>query len=139
MVATPSLSEIDWHDSYRIIRSIYPPIDLFEDIADPADWELIANAEPKTNPRVRDQIGDITLLPTEHRISGPTASFVMAAFTHISRERPSRFSDGSYGVWYCGESFEVALAETAHRFERFMTATNEPPGDAQYRGLRAPL
>jgi hypothetical protein len=136
---TLSVSQVNWPESHRIIRTIYPPVWLFEDIADPADWELIANAEAKTNPRVRDQIGDITLVPTEHRISGPTASFVMAAFTHISRERPSRFSDGSYGVWYCGESFEVALAETAHRFERFMTATNEPPGDAQYRELRAPI
>jgi hypothetical protein len=53
------------------------------------------------------------------------------------RERPGRFSDGSYGVWYCGDRFEVALAETAHHFERFMFRTNEPPADAQYRELRA--
>ena len=38
---------------------MYPPIDLFEDIADPADWELIAAAEAKTNPRVREEIGAI--------------------------------------------------------------------------------
>ncbi|HEX3440779.1 MAG TPA: RES family NAD+ phosphorylase, partial [Pseudolabrys sp.] len=54
-------------------------------------------------------------------------------------ERPSRFSDGSTGVWYCGDRFEVALAETAYHFARFMAATQEPPADAQYRELQAPI
>ena len=43
-----------WATSHRIIRTIYPPVDLFEDIADPADWELLTAAEAKTNPRIRD-------------------------------------------------------------------------------------
>jgi hypothetical protein len=133
----PLVSRIEWSGSHRIIRTIYPPIDLFEDIADPADWELILSAEAKTNPRVREQIGDLSLVPVERRVSGPTASYVMAAFTHASRERPGRFSDGSFGVWYCGDRFELALAETAHHFERFMSSTREPPGDSQYRELRA--
>jgi RES domain len=133
----PPLSGIEWPVSHRIVRTIYPPVWLFEDIAEPADWDLIASAEAKTNPRVRDQIGDLTLVPAARRVSGPTASLVMAAFTHVSRERPGRFSDGSYGVWSCGDRFEVALAETAHHFERFMARTSEPPGDAQYRELRA--
>src|SRR5258708_25082800 len=32
---------LQWTPGYRIIRTIYPPVDLFEDIADPADWELL--------------------------------------------------------------------------------------------------
>jgi hypothetical protein len=47
----------------------------------------------------------------------------MGAFTHVSLDRPSRFSDGSYGVWYCGDHVEVALAETANHFDRFLRAT----------------
>jgi hypothetical protein len=136
---TPPTSDIAWPVSHRIIRTIYPPIWLFEDIAAPEDWDLIASAEAKTNPRVREQIGDLTLVPAERRVSGPTASLVMAAFTHVSRERPSRFSDGGYGVWYCGDRFEVALAETAYHFARFMARTDEPPADAQYRELQAPI
>ena len=134
---TPPVTPVDWPASHRIVRTIYPPVFLFEDIAPPEDWELIASAEAKTNPRVRDEIGDLTLVPTGRRVSGPTASLVMAAFTHVSRERTSRFSDGAYGVWYCGDRFEVALAETAYHFERFMAATREPPADAQYRELTA--
>jgi hypothetical protein len=69
VTAAAPLADIDWPDSYRIIRTIYPPVDLFEDIADPADWELIASAEAKTNPRVRDQIGDLSLVPVDWRRS----------------------------------------------------------------------
>jgi hypothetical protein len=131
----PPLRSVRWAKSHRIIRTIYPPVDLFEDIADPADWELLVAAEAKTNPRILDAVGNLGLVPVDRRVSGPTASLVMGAFTHASRDRPGRFSDGSYGVWYCGDRFEVALAETAHHFQRFMLATAEPPGEADYREL----
>jgi hypothetical protein len=137
LVSLPPTADIAWDPAHRIIRTIYPPVWLFEDIADPADWDLIASAEAKTNPRVRDEIGNLSLIPPRRRIAGPTASLVMGAFTHASRDRPSRFSAGGYGVWYCGNSFDVALAETAHHFERFMRATAEPAGEAQFRELRA--
>jgi len=133
--STPPRVKVTWPKAYRIIRSLYPPIDLFEDIADPADWELLASAEAKTNPRVRDQVGQIALVPARRRVSGPGASWVMAPFTHVSRARPTRFSDGSYGAYYCGNSFKVAMAETVHHFERAMRATREPKLVADYREL----
>jgi RES domain len=136
---TPPLADIAWPVSHRIIRTIYPPVWLFEDIAAPEDWDLIASAEAKTNPRVREQIGDLSIVPPARRVAGPSASLAMAAFTHVSRDRPSRFSDGGYGVWYCGDRFALAMAETAYHFERFMAATQEPPADAQYRELQAPI
>lgn len=131
----PATSHVQWKHTYRLIRSIYPPIDLFEDIADPADWELIASAEAKTNPRVRDALGAVHLVPVERRIAGPGATWVMAPFCHVSRDRPSRFSDGSYGVYYAGDRFEVALHETIFHYERFMRATGEEPAQADFREL----
>ena len=131
----PPLVQLAWPKAWRIIRTVYPPVWLFEDIADPADWDLLASAEAKTNPRVRDAVGDLSLVPPTRRVAGATASLVMGAFTHASRSRPSRFSDGSFGVWYCGDRAEVALAETAHHFERFMRATAEPAAEAQFREL----
>ena len=130
-------AEIDWPDSHRIIRTIYPPIWLFEDIAAQADWELIASAEAKTNPRVRDEIGDLSLVPPSRRVAGPGASIVMGAFTHCSIERRSRFSDGTYGIWYAGDRFDVALAETVYHHEQFMRRTNEAPADSQFREIKA--
>jgi hypothetical protein len=53
----------------------------------------------------------------------------------VSRDRPSRFSDGSYGVYYAGNRFEVALHETVYHYERFMRATDEAPSQADFREL----
>lgn len=137
MVGDPALprTSVSWQQATRLIRDVYPPIQLFEDIADPADWELIAQGEARTNPRVRDELGSIHLVPPTRRVSGPGASRVMAPFVHVSPERPTRFSSGEYGAYYCGDRFEVALAETIHHFERAMAATEEAPLIADYREL----
>jgi hypothetical protein len=120
----------------RIIRTIYPPIDLFEDIADPADWEALASAEAKLNPRIRDSIGDLSKVPVARRVTGPGAIWVMAPFVYCSPLRPGRFSDGSFGLYYAGDRTEVAIAETVHHHARFMRATNEAPGwTSQFREL----
>jgi RES domain len=127
-IARVPIATINWPNAIRIIRSIFPPIDLFEDIADPADWPLLISAEMKTNPRLMETIGNLDLVPADRRVAGPGSSYLMAPFTHISSVRPSRFSDGSYGVLYAGNCFEVALFETIHHHARFMARTNEPAG-----------
>jgi hypothetical protein len=127
---------VSWPGTWRIIRSIYPPVDLFEDIADPRDWEALVSAEAKTNPRVRNEVGDLGKVPPARRVSGPGASLVMAPFVHCSTLRPGRFSDGSYGIYYAGDSETVALAETIHHHGMFMEATGEAPGwTADFRSL----
>ncbi|MEM8572508.1 MAG: RES family NAD+ phosphorylase [Pseudomonadota bacterium] len=127
---------VTWAKTWRIIRSIHPPIDLFEDIADPRDWEALVSVEAKTNPRLRDQVGALGKVPPERRVSGPGASYVMAPFVHCSPMRPSRFSDGSYGLYYAGDRETVALAETIHHHALFMAATNEAPGwTSDFRAL----
>lgn len=127
---------VNWRGAVRIIRSIYPPVDLFEDIADPADWPLLLSAEQKTNPRIIETIGNLDLVPPERRVGGPGASFLMAPFTHVSPDRTSRFGDGSFGVLYVGKAFRVALLETAWHHGRFMTQTREPPGwTSQFREI----
>ena len=130
------IRRVSWPRTIRIIRSIYPPIDLFEDIADPADWDALVSAEAKFNPRIRDSIGDLSKVPVARRVTGPGASWVMAPFVHCSPLRPSRFSDGSFGLYYAGDRTEVAIAETIHHHTRFMRATNEDPGwTSQFREL----
>jgi RES domain len=133
-IAAIPRSDVQWRGAVRIIRSVYPPIDLFEDIADPADWPLLIAAEQKTNPRLMEAIGNIDLVPEHRRVGGPGASYLMAPFTHVSPDRPSRFSDGTFGVLYAGDRFEVALFETVHHHARFMVRTNEPAGwTSQFR------
>ena len=121
---------VTWPRTVRIIRSIHPPIDLFEDIADPADWEALTSAEAKFNPRIRESIGDLSKVPVARRVTGPGASWVMAPFVHCSPLRPGRFSDGSFGLYYAGDRTEVAIAETVHHHARFV---NRQPIVTPYR------
>jgi hypothetical protein len=135
-MVTLSRADVRWLGARRIIRSLHPPIDLFEDIADPADWPLLISAEQKTNPRLMQTIGNLDLVPPKRRVSGLGASYLMAPFTHASLDRPSRFSDGSYGVLYVAAAFETALFETIHHHARFMSRTAEPPGwTSEFREL----
>lgn len=129
-------SSVVWKAARRIIRSVHPPIDLFEDIADPADWPLLISAEQKTNPRLMETLGALDLVPRDRRVGGPGASYLMAPFTHVSPDRPSRFTAGAFGVLYAADRFETALAETIHHHARFMARTAEPAGWAsQFREL----
>lgn len=127
---------VEWRGAVRVIRSIFPPIDLFEDLADPQDWPLLISAEQKTNPRLMETIGNLDLIPPPRRVGGPGATYLMAPFTHISPDRPGRFSDGTFGLLYAGSTFEVALFETMHHCARFMARTKEVAGwISQYREI----
>lgn len=133
-------SRVQWTGARRIIRSLFPPIALFEDIADPEDWPLLIAAEQKTNPRLMESLGAIDLVPPVRRVAGPGATYLMAPFTHVSTDRPSRFTAGTYGVLYVAERFETALLETMHHHARFMARTKEAPGwTSQFRELAMDL
>lgn len=123
-VDLPLESHVAWEKTFRLIPSRYPPIDLFERIADPADWEILAAIEGLTNDRLRDEIGEISLVPPTQRIAGPRASPIMAAFTHIGLT--SRFTDGNYGVYYASDRLPGAIREVVHHQERFLNRTREP-------------
>lgn len=122
------LSPVEWPVAVRLIESKYPPIDLFEDLADPEDWELLAAAEARTNPRIAETIGNLDLVPAERRVSGPGASYVMAPFTHCSPDRPGRFHDGSFGAYYAARDFETAVAEVTHHQARRLADSRDEPG-----------
>ena len=61
---------------------------------------------------------------------------VMAAFTHLNPEG-SRFSDGSYGVYYAAHSLETAIAEVSHHRGVFLRRTHEPAIDVDMRLITA--
>lgn len=126
------IARIEWRPCYRIIPSRFPTIDLFEAVADPADLEAVYQIEAKTNDRLREEVGDISLVLPEDRVSGPGSSPIMAAFTHLNPEG-DRFTNGTYGVFYAGRTIETAIAETRYHRVRFLRATSEP---AQELGMR---
>lgn len=126
------LAQIDWHPAYRIVPTRFPAINLFDRVASPDDFDALYALEAMTNDRIRNELGDIELVPKAERLYGPGSGPIMAAFTHLN-PAGSRFSDGSYGVFYAAKTKEVAIAETQYHQARFLAATNEPPIQLQMR------
>ena len=132
MIEAIGISAVEWQPCFRIVPSRFPPISLFEAVVDPADLEAVYEIEAMTNDRLREEVGDITLVASEDRVSGPGTSPIMAAFTHLNPEG-DRFTDGSYGVFYAGKSIETAIAETRHHRIKFLQSTNEPSQELDMR------
>lgn len=118
------VTQVEWKPSWRIIPSRFPPIQLFERVAVPEDLEAVVAVESLTNPRLRDEAGDIQLVPPGDRISGPGSSVIMAVFTHLNPEG-SRFGDGTFGVFHATNDLDTAIAETRYHREQFMRATSQ--------------
>ncbi|UYG01543.1 RES family NAD+ phosphorylase [Halomonas sp. GD1P12] len=139
MVAPKELAPIPSNRvvGYRLINSKFPPIALFDDVADRDEFEALYQLQALTNPRLCNELGNLALLPLEEipfHIRG--CSYAAAAFTHVNPDG-SRFSDGSFGVLYIADTLDTAIAEVSHHqtaywervpalhFERFV-----------FRGLR---
>ncbi len=118
--------------------SRYPPVGLFDRVARPEDLDFVIAAESLTNDRLREEAGELVLVPPAERVSGPGTTPIMAAFTHLNPEG-SRFSDGSYGVYYAAREMETAIAESAFHRARFLARTEEPPGEIDLRTYLADI
>jgi RES domain len=125
------LINLNWKKQFRIIPSKFPPINFFEKLVDPHQMEALFVIESLTNDRLREEVGDLSLVKPEDRISGPGSSIVMAAFTHIGN--PTRFSDGSFGVYYASKEIKTAIKETIYRRSQFLSYTAEKPGNITMR------
>ncbi len=87
-----------------------------------------------SNDRLRNQIGDISLVAENRRVSGSGATYVMAPFTHIN-VHGTRFSNGSFGIYYAGKEFNTALRETIFHMENFYRATRDNAHAEDFRVL----
>jgi RES domain-containing protein len=125
-------TRLKWNPAFRVIPSRFPAVGLFERVANPEDFDALYALEAMTNDRIRDEVGEISLVPADERLFGPGSTCIMAAFTHLNPQG-SRFSDGSYGVFYCARTRDAAIAEIRHHSARFMQATAEPPMRLQMR------
>jgi hypothetical protein len=136
--ASVPVSRVVWKPCHRLIASRFPTVGLYDAIADPADWDVLFAIEALTNPRLRDELGELRLVPVDERVSGPGATAIMAAFTHLNPDG-SRFSAGHFGVYYAADSLETAIAEVGHHRARFLSATAEAAIDIDLRLIHAEL
>lgn len=132
------LEAVAWYPCYRLIASRYPTVGLYDEIADPADLDVVFAIEALTNPRIRGELGQLELVQPADRVSGPGTTPIMSAFTHLNPEG-SRFSNGSYGVYYAADTLDTAIAEVSHHRAVFLSRTDEPAIDIDMRLILADL
>lgn len=120
----PAVRRVRWQPACRIVPTRYPTVFLYDRVADADDFDALYALEAMTNDRVRDELGQVELVPRDQRVFGPGSGPIMAAFTHLN-PLGSRFSDGSFGVFYAARDRPTAIAETAHHHGRFLAATRE--------------
>lgn len=124
---------------YRTISSRYPQISLFERVSNSQDWDVLYAVESLTNPRLRDEVGDIRLVAVEDRVYGDGASWIMAAFTHPPADgRGGRFNH-NFGMYYCATQESVTIAETSFHRARFLKDSRIEKTTLEMRVIRAYL
>lgn len=106
--------------SYRAVSTQYPPIDLFEGLCSPQDFEEACKWEMVTNPRIRN-----TMMPHEDCVFGNGASYVMAPFFY--KTPPARFSTDYFGGYYASKEELTSIYEKAYHLGAFIAATEDEP------------
>ncbi len=119
--------------AWRVVPTRHPPIATFERAAAPGDLEDALRLEMAFSSHHGEAMRILALAPGEW-VSGPGCGFIMAPFVYPV---PSRFSDGSYGVFYAGLEEATAIAEVAFHRERFMASTAQGPMALDHNVLQA--
>jgi hypothetical protein len=136
-VTLPALQVLAFPASYRIVSADLAPHELIADIASYTDYEAVLEVIALSGADVVDVIGQPALVPPTEWPTGPGAAWALLAFTKPAK--PSRFTDGTFGIWYAGEEYDTAVAETRYHQERLMRQWGEPPQDIEKQALFAQL
>ena len=119
MKATNKIIKLVDKVSYRLVNSKFPPITLFDDVISHEDFDAVYAIQALTNPRILNELGDLSLLPSKEIPFGiDGVNYVTAPFTHINVEG-SRFSDGTFGILYLADTIETAIKETLYHQEKY--------------------
>ncbi len=104
-------------DVIRNIVLIGVSQDLFDDLSSsPKDWALAQQVEDQVKPPPYQSASPVIHRPFED------AEWFNAIGWPFKHRQASRFSDGSYGVWYGCDSAKTSVYETAyHWFSGFLT------------------
>lgn len=98
-------------DLARNIVSLRQSQDLFDDLsASPAEWRLAQKVEEDAKPPLYRSGTPVIDRPYED------AAWFTAIGWPFKHWQASRFSDGSYGVWYGSDTVETSVYETAYHW-----------------------
>lgn len=119
MLGSLAVSSGESLQAYRLVNSRFPPIALFDDVADARDFDAIYQLQAIMNPRLQNEIGRLELVARDEIPFGiPGCSYATAPFTHVNPDG-SRFSDGSFGILYLADRMDTAIAEVRHHQGRY--------------------
>ena len=94
-------------------------------MAEDKDLAAVEQIENIGNDRLRLQAGKSDLLRAADTLpKGRGAVTIAAQFAYLGK---SRFSDGTFPVYYAGHTLKTAIRETVYHTERRMAASNEKP------------
>jgi len=107
-----NLSLSDVHQNLiRNIVSIRDSQDLFDDLSDDSsEWEIAQNLEDDVKPPPYGSHPTVIHRPFED------SDWFNAIQWPFDKWQASRFSDGSFGVWYGSESIETTIFESAYHW-----------------------
>jgi len=124
------------------VATIFPPIDLFEEVADAGDLDALMALRARTDP-LSERIQPALAIPPRDRVYGPGAGYVMAPFVYPSpdgtRFGPPALTAESFGVYYAARDEATAIAEVKHHRVAFLEAMRAPAQDLDFEVLRAPV
>ncbi|MGC2165805.1 MAG: RES family NAD+ phosphorylase [Gallionella sp.] len=104
-------------DLYRNIVSLRVTENLFDDLSeDPSDWQQAIELELQTQPATYISKSPIIHRPFEEAAWEEAIGF---PFREWSR---SRYSDGSFGVWYGSDTLETTIYETSYHWRNKLLA-----------------
>ncbi len=119
-----------------MVASRYPAKSVYDRIADATQFHAIIELEALTNPRVREEAGDVRKIRPQDAVSGPGATPIMASFAYSG---PSRFCDGFYGVYYAASDEATSITEVRYHTEKRLLEWHEPSIDVDKRMYSATI
>lgn len=98
-------------DLFRNIVSLRKSEDLFDDLSDdPSDWTTAISVEMETKPAAFQSKTPIIHRPFEEAAWDEAIGYPFREWTR------SRYSDGTFGVWYGSDTLETTVYETVHHW-----------------------
>jgi len=106
------LTVTDFHgDAHRNIVSLRVSEELYDDLSDkPEGWQAAIDLELASKPHTYASNQPIIDRPFEEADHNDAIDY---PFRHWSK---TRYSDGSYGIWYGSDTLETSVHETVHHW-----------------------
>jgi hypothetical protein len=92
-----------------LIARRFPTVGLYDQVAAPADLDVVLAIEALTNPRVQQELGPLSLVPPADRVAGPCATLIMAVFKPKALSKAT--AAGHFGLHWDGKAI-------SHWFEK---------------------